>query len=183
MRGISAASDKSEPNSLMSRRSEDEISREGIVHLVEVAERLSCDVVIRPRRLFVAEDGQTCTRKPLARAMKLFRFGILDGENLRRRNASLCYGFVIPAISPCWAVSASNLYRTAVLQEKSVFPPSLAGNGDGAWGIFQTPWKSGSALLQCGSAHFGSTKKTYPQRGICHGGSGSANARRRFETA
>jgi glycosyltransferase involved in cell wall biosynthesis len=109
----------------------DEIDREGFAHLVEVAERLACDVVISPPA-FVAEDGRPVRANPWP-VHEIISFWNLEGE--------ICIeGMLLFAMALSFlpfallGSSASNLYRTEVLQENP-FPTEFGRNGDGAWGF------------------------------------------------
>src|ERR1022692_4613490 len=96
----------------------DEISREGFAHLAEVAERFSSDVVISPPG-FVDEAG----RPAHANHWPVHR--IISHLNLQRET---CLEGIVPFLVALtflpFAIlgsSASNLYRTTVLQENPRF--------------------------------------------------------------
>ena len=110
----------------------DEISRAGLEHLAEVAERLACDVVISPPA-FVAGDGKPTRANPWP-VHEIISFWNLEDE--------ICVeGMLLFAMALSFlpfallGSSASNLYRTAALQVNP-FPTEFGRNGDGAWGFF-----------------------------------------------
>jgi hypothetical protein len=128
----------------------DEISRDGLEHLIGVAERFSCDAVISPPE-FVDRRGQRVggNRWPVHK--------IISYLNLE---SPMCVEGLLPfamALSflpfALLGSSASNIYRTSMLQENP-FPTGFGLNGDGAWGIIHaakiklgiTPKRAGTFL-------------------------------------
>jgi glycosyltransferase involved in cell wall biosynthesis len=107
------------------------ITLDGVKHLVDVAMRLHCDVVVSQPN-FITEQGAPMpappwpiadilhvleVREPIAlEGMALFFFALLDYGN----------AFL--------GSSASNLYRTKCLQENP-FPTDYGTAGDGGWGL------------------------------------------------
>jgi hypothetical protein len=113
----------------------DTITPAGLMHLVSTAEKLSCDVVISPPQ-FVDEAGQ---------ALCWNNWPVHDIIALLRLKEDVCIEGILPfflALSyfPAGALlgsSASNLYRTAVLQGNP-FPTEFGMGGDTAWGLFNS---------------------------------------------
>ena len=110
----------------------DKITRDGLVHLVETAEQFASDVIVSPPG-FVSERGEPVESNPwpVHRLISLFE--------LQR---PVCFAGLVPFICALSYIpfailgsSASNLYRTATLQERP-FPTDYGANGDGAWGVF-----------------------------------------------
>jgi len=109
----------------------DEISREGFAHLMEVAEKFSCDVVVSPP-VFISENGRAIRGNAWPVHEIIFFW------NLKKE---ICVEGMMPFLM-AWSFlpfavlgsSASNLYRTGVLQ-KNPFPTEFGLNGDGAWGL------------------------------------------------
>ncbi len=109
----------------------DGIGREGLVHLLEVAEKFSCDAVVSPPD-FVNEAGrpvrgQTWPVHTMVSILGLDRPAYLEGWPA----FATALAFFPSAIL---GSSASNLYRTAVIQERP-FPTEFGMNGDAAWGL------------------------------------------------
>jgi len=109
----------------------DEMSCEGFTHLAEVAERFSCDVVISPP-IFIAENGKPIRANP---------WPVHEIISLWDLKNEVCIEGILPfamALSflpfALLGSSASNLYRTAALQQNP-FPTDFGLNGDGAWGF------------------------------------------------
>jgi glycosyltransferase involved in cell wall biosynthesis len=109
----------------------DEMSREGLFHLAEVAGQFSSDVVVSPP-VFVNERGALVNGNPwpvhdLISYLELGEPICLDGF--------LTFVFALSFVPfAILGSSASNLYRTSVLQ-RHPFPTEYGGNGDGAWGV------------------------------------------------
>ncbi|HWF19528.1 MAG TPA: glycosyltransferase [Verrucomicrobiae bacterium] len=109
----------------------DSISREGLEHLREIATAHECDVVLSKPRFVDNEghsQGQTCWpiddlrghfpgQQPL----------VLEGLELSLLVLANCTAAILGS-------SASNLYRTRCLQQRS-FPTEYGTVGDGAWGL------------------------------------------------
>jgi glycosyltransferase involved in cell wall biosynthesis len=110
----------------------DSITRAGLEHLHAVAEKFQCDVVVSKPR-FINNEGATLseaanwpiddvlttlqiTEPTYLNAMKLFVFVMLNTT-----------GAILGS-------SASNLYRTKLLQQRP-FPTDFGTVGDGAWGV------------------------------------------------
>jgi hypothetical protein len=135
----------------------DEISREGFAHLAEVAERFSSDVVISPPG-FVDEAG----RPAHANHWPVHR--IISHLNLQRET---CLEGIVPFLVALtflpFAIlgsSASNLYRTTVLQENPL-PTDFGWNGDGAWGLANA-WKIRLVVTPRRMSFFRKHRKLYP---------------------
>ena len=109
----------------------DAITVEGLRHLYEVAEGFEADVVLSPPR-FLREDGRVLPRKrwSLHELIEALR---PDGPFLLGEGqvfiTSVCHG-----MAGMMGSSASNLYRTAALQERP-FPTDFGHVGDTAWGL------------------------------------------------
>jgi len=109
----------------------DEMTREGFRHLAEVVEQLDCDVVVSKPN-FVDESNQpvVVSHWPIDRMIE--SLGITEPVVLKGWIV-----FLFALVSCPDAVlgsSASNLYRTACLQERP-FPTGFGTVGDGAWGM------------------------------------------------
>ncbi len=109
----------------------DEMSREGLLHLAEVAEHFSCDAVISPP-MFVAEDGRPIRANSWP-VHEIISFWNLAGATCIEGMLPFVMAFSFLPFALLGS-SASNLYRTSVLQ-KNPFPTEYGLNGDGAWGI------------------------------------------------
>jgi glycosyltransferase involved in cell wall biosynthesis len=109
----------------------DEMSRDGLLHLVEVAEQLACDVVISPPK-FVDESG----RKRKSRGWPvhtIIRHGdVCQPVSLQGVPLFLLVFALIP--HAIIGSSASNLYRTSTMQHHP-FPSDFGHHGDGAWAV------------------------------------------------
>jgi glycosyltransferase involved in cell wall biosynthesis len=135
----------------------DAISREGFAHLAEVAERFSSDVVISPPD-FVDEAG----RPAQANHWPVHR--IISYLSLQRET---CLEGIVPFLI-AWTFlpfailgsSASNLYRTSVLQENPL-PTDFGWNGDGAWGLVNA-WKIRLVVTPRRMSFFRKHRKLYP---------------------
>jgi hypothetical protein len=135
----------------------DEISREGFAHLAEVAERFSSDVVISPPD-FVDETGRP------AQANHWPVHHIISYLNMQRET---CLEGIVPFLIALtflpFAIlgsSASNLYRTTVLQENPL-PTDFGWNGDGAWGLVNA-WKIRLVVTPRRMSFFRKHRKLYP---------------------
>ncbi len=109
----------------------DLISREGLLHLVETADRFQADVVLsRPR--FIDQSGNMLSsfRWPIHEIVD--ELAIKEPIALPTEQA-VYYAIKFGAHSILGS-SASNLYRTEVLQ-KNPWPEDFGGAGDTAWGI------------------------------------------------
>lgn len=109
----------------------DGITPEGLSAHVQTAERLAADVVVSPPE-FVDANGAAGGRNDwpvhrLVRNLGLTQPAAYDGL-LPFVFAMAYFPFAI------LGSSASNLYRTSVLQQKP-FPTDFGWNGDGAWGL------------------------------------------------
>jgi Glycosyl transferase family 2 len=109
----------------------DSITRQGLEHLLAVAEEFQSDVVISKPR-FIDDAGQ-----PLPDNRWLID-EILDGLNiLRPRLLSTTEQFLFTVTNLWGAIlgsSASNIYRAETLQQRP-FPTEFGTAGDGAWGV------------------------------------------------
>lgn len=111
----------------------DSITRSGLEHLHAVAERLQCDVVAS-EPCFIANDGSPIpnARWPIGDVLSTLQItepSYIDGLKL--------FVFVMLHAGDGAAIlgsSASNLYRTRLLQERA-FPVDFGTVGDGAWSI------------------------------------------------
>lgn len=115
----------------------DTISREGLQHLAAAATELRSDVLVsRPE--FFSKDGQRLTRKHWPVHRLLESRPLIQPIRVAPPHAFLLATLDAPEGS--LGSSASNLYRTAVLQ-RFPFPTNYGHLGDTAWGIrhaFQT---------------------------------------------
>lgn len=109
----------------------DSITRAGLQHLVEVAEQFRSDVVVSPPR-FVVGSGEP----PVHRIWPIHRLlGWLGSDEPQALSGA--HAFLVTALlSPegILGSSASNLYRTDVLQRRP-FPPQFGRCGDTAWAL------------------------------------------------
>lgn len=111
----------------------DSITRSGLAHLYAVAERLQCDVVASEPS-FIANDGTPIPKAkwPIADVLATLRItepSYIEGLTL--------FMFVMLYAGDGAAIlgsSASNLYRTELLQERP-FPADFGTVGDGAWSV------------------------------------------------
>jgi hypothetical protein len=110
----------------------DSITRDGLEHLHEVAERHSCDVVISKPH-FIEADGTPIEREirwpidDVLATLRLSQPAALEGLRL----------FLFVLFNTTDAIlgsSASNLYRTEVMKARP-FPVDFGTVGDGAWGL------------------------------------------------
>ncbi len=107
----------------------DAMTREGLQHLYTVASSKQADVVISPPR-FIDEAGQHMAQWqwPINELIELLE---IDSPSIVDRWTLFIFGFLaIP--NAILGSSASNLYRSAVLQD-SPFPTEHGTGGDGAW--------------------------------------------------
>ncbi|MEQ1838980.1 MAG: glycosyltransferase [Verrucomicrobiales bacterium] len=108
----------------------DGISRNGLIHLVEVAEDQSSDVVISPPK-FVHESGVQKKRRrgwPVHTIIKHARL-----EEPASFEGVLLFLLVVGLIPHAiLGSSSSNLYRTSTIQ-RYPFPVNFGHHGDGAW--------------------------------------------------
>jgi glycosyltransferase involved in cell wall biosynthesis len=109
----------------------DSATREGIQHLVSVAESLNGDVVISPPEFFDA-DGKPMLEFcwPVHRFLQRSK---LTEPRLLRRDEVVMAAFS-SGFESFLGSSASNLYRTETLQ-KAPFPCDFGNMGDTIWGI------------------------------------------------
>ncbi len=109
----------------------DAVTRPGVEHLRDVAEQLQCDVVIS-KPAFIDADGKALS----APAWPID--DIRESLQLKEPVALSGMGLFLFALLNCTRAllgsSASNLYRTACLQQRP-FPTDFGTVGDGAWGI------------------------------------------------
>ena len=109
----------------------DAISRGGLEALYSMSEKLACDVAISKPR-FIKEDGNPAddTRWPIddiLATLKVSHPAMVEGLPLALFTAVNITGAILGS-------SASNLYRTDVLQNRP-FPTDFGTVGDGAWGV------------------------------------------------
>lgn len=109
----------------------DLISRAGIEHLVETAEHLQCDVLSSPPS-FVDPSGERLAQQRWPIHDIIDTLAIVAPRIIPRLEA-VRFAFK-SGLSSILGSSASNLYRTEVLQ-KHPFPTGFATIGDTAWGI------------------------------------------------
>lgn len=111
----------------------DSIEREGLQHLARTAESLQCDVVVSPPRI-VDSRGRPAPGRSWPVHELVDRLGITEPVTLDRRYAfsyAVFFGMWLRAIL---GSSASDLFRTAVLQERP-FPTDRCSVGDTFWGV------------------------------------------------
>lgn len=109
----------------------DGITREGLTAHVQIAEQLTADVVVSPPELVDATGTPSGRNEwPVHRLV-----GNLGLTQPTAYDGLLPFAFAM-AYFPFAILgsSASNLYRTSVLQQKP-FPTEFGWNGDGAWGL------------------------------------------------
>ncbi len=109
----------------------DSITRAGLEHLHTAAEKLDCDVVVSKPR-FIANDGAPLAheiRWPIDDVLNSLR---ISGPTLLE-GLKLFYFTFLHLPAAVLGSSASNLYRTEVLQRRP-FPTDYGTVGDGAWG-------------------------------------------------
>src|ERR1039458_5366153 len=113
----------------------DSVTREGLEHLVETAEHFNADVIISPPR-FVLEPGARMPFEhwPIHELIAQLR---LASPALLPRPAAFfhaVYHAVEQRLFGLLGSSASNLYRTATLQQRP-FPTDCGHAGDTFWGV------------------------------------------------
>lgn len=145
----------------------DTIRRDGLIGLVDAAQRLEADVVISPPA-FVDEHDRTLysNRWPIHRILEALRPG-------EAACVDPLMGFVLALNFLPFAIlgsSASNLYRTATVQ-RSGFPTDFGGNGDGAWGLFHALEIRLGIYPECVST-FRRHKKPHKDRDTSHDADG-----------
>ena len=113
----------------------DSITRAGLEHLVEAAERTQCDVLVSPP-VFAGEFDRELSevRWPVHKIIE--RLSITQPEVLDPAGAFSAAVFfaVFSGLQGILGSSASNLYRTSVLQ-KFPFPTDVGSTGDVLWGV------------------------------------------------
>lgn len=110
----------------------DGISREGLIHLVEVAEKHRSDVVISPPK-FIHESGAEKKRRRGWPVHTIIKYGRL--EEPASFEGVLLFLLVVGLIPHAiLGSSSSNLYRTATIQ-RYPFPVNFGHHGDGAWAV------------------------------------------------
>ena len=113
----------------------DSITREGLEHLVEAAERTQCDVLVSPP-VFTGDYQHDLSevRWPVHKIIE--RLSITQPELLDPAGAFSAAVFyaVSCGLQGILGSSASNLYRTPVLQEFP-FPTDVGSTGDVLWGV------------------------------------------------
>ena len=108
----------------------DVISRAGIIHLVETAEGLNCDVVISKPRLQDQQGRTVEVAWPIDDIIA--SLGLAESRRLHQLEAVT---FAVTHASGAMLGScASNLFRTSVLK-RFPFPNNFGTAGDGAWGL------------------------------------------------
>jgi hypothetical protein len=117
----------------------DSITRAGLEQLVETAERLQCDVLISPPQ-FVDETGRKVPHSPWPVHGLISDLGIAAPRVLDR--ITVFFYACLHALSPgsfdsLLGSSASNVYRTSVLQEFP-FPTDCARASDTAWSFLHS---------------------------------------------
>lgn len=130
---------------------EDPITREGLDHLVTVMNRYNADVIISPPEMLNHDGTESVEQKmPANHLAESFRTGGLEDRLLNRAETiSMFCGFLPHGLL---GSSASNLYRTTLLQENP-FPTDFGHCGDTAWGISIAPIAR-VAFTQKSCAHF-----------------------------
>lgn len=112
----------------------DSISPDGLAHLCDVAERHACDVVVSPPR-FIFDDGppEFTWLWPIHRIIQML--GLTEPRVFQGMPVFLLAMKYQPGA--LLSSSASDLYRTAVLQQRP-FPTEYGGTGDCAWVILNS---------------------------------------------
>lgn len=113
----------------------DSISREGLEHLVETAERTQCDVLVSPP-VFTGDYQHDLSKVRWPVHNIIERLSITQPELLDPAGAFCAAVFfsVFSGLQGILGSSASNLYRTSVLQEFP-FPTDVGSTGDVLWGV------------------------------------------------
>lgn len=110
----------------------DAITRDGVTHLMEVAEKFEADVVISPP-IFVDDDGRPTGGNDWPVHRLISYLDLCEPQRLEE-----LIPFLLALTHFPFAIlgsSASNVYRTEMIQ-KHPFPTDFGWNGDGAWGLF-----------------------------------------------
>jgi glycosyltransferase involved in cell wall biosynthesis len=110
----------------------DYITKEGLDHLRQVADTTYADVVISPPA-FVEEHGSPASAPPHWPVQELIKVLEIKAPRLIDDWILLLLSLENP-VDAILGSSASNIYRTAKLQERP-FPTNYGSVGDGAWGI------------------------------------------------
>lgn len=116
----------------------DSITREGLEHLVETAERFNADVVVSPPR-FVLEPGEQMPFERWPIQETIAQLGLASPALLPRPAAFFyaAYHAVEQGLRGLLGSSASNLYRTTTLQQRP-FPTDCGHSGDAFWAVRNT---------------------------------------------
>jgi glycosyltransferase involved in cell wall biosynthesis len=110
----------------------DHITKDGLEHLRQVANSTVADVVISPPA-FVEEQGSPAETPPHWPVQELIQVLEIKAPRLIDDWILLLLSLENP-VDAILGSSASNIYRTAKLQERP-FPTNYGSVGDGAWGI------------------------------------------------
>jgi len=109
----------------------DAIEPDGLRHLLEVVDQFEADAVLSPP-IFVSEEGRRFLRKEWSLHQYLAHRCITSPEEIPRSHVFV--SSAVHGLAGFMGSSASNLYRTEVLQ-KSPFPTEFGHVGDTAWGL------------------------------------------------
>ena len=138
----------------------DSISRQGIEHLYEAAEKLQSDVVIsKPALINEAGDPWPDDHWPIDEIVDQLQ--IKEPQLLTRSEQ-----FLFATINTWGAIlgsTASNLYRTECLRQRP-FPSEFGMAGDGAWGI-ENMFEVAIAVTPRRFSTFRNHAKPYPLAG------------------
>lgn len=110
----------------------DHITKDGLEHLRQVANSTLADVVISPPA-FVDEQGSPAAAPPHWPVQELIQVLEIKAPRLIDDWTLLLLSLENP-VDAILGSSASNIYRTAKLQERP-FPTNYGSVGDGAWGL------------------------------------------------
>lgn len=110
----------------------DGISRNGLIHLVEVAEDQGSDVVISPPKFVHASGAQKKRRRGWPVHTIIKHAGFEEPASLEGMLLFLLVVGLIP--HAILGSSSSNLYRTSTIQ-RYPFPVNFGHHGDGAWAV------------------------------------------------
>jgi hypothetical protein len=136
----------------------DEMTREGLLHLAEVAEEHACDAVVSPPG-FVDDAGRPLPTEQwpphwLIAMLGISRPVVLEGGGL------MAFAFAsLP--NAILGSSASNLYRTDCLRQYP-FPTDYGTVGDGAWGLAHALHVR-MGLTPAKISNFRQHRKSYPE--------------------
>ena len=110
----------------------DSITKQGLAHLCEVAGLVEADVVVS-EPVFLTENGEIQKNQEAWPISKMLQKMKIKEPRLLSSNVLSCFILENPQ-DAILGSSASNIYRTKILQERP-FPTEFGTTGDAAWGI------------------------------------------------